>query len=156
VARFVLLASIVVGLLIVNAAPVAASDSTQADRIIATAMNQRGDPWVHYAKGPDKFDCVGLVLFAFKQQGLQDKIGGYRSPGGYYNWFRERGLVTRDMSKARPGDLIIWGDNEHAGIYLGGGMAVSALLNPYGVSKHKVYGYVPLRVKGFLRVNISR
>jgi cell wall-associated NlpC family hydrolase len=156
VARFVLLASIVVGLLIVNAAPVAASDSTQADRIIATAMNQRGDPWVHYAKGPDKFDCVGLVLFAFRQQGLQDKIGGYRSPGGYYNWFRERGLVTRDMSKARPGDLIIWGDNEHAGIYLGGGMAVSALLNPYGVSKHKVYGYVPLRVKGFLRVNISR
>jgi cell wall-associated NlpC family hydrolase len=156
VARFVLLASIVVGLLIVNAAPVAASDSTQADRIIATAMKQRGDPWVHYAKGPDKFDCVGLVIYAFGQNGLKEKIGGNRSPGGYYNWFRARGLVTRDMSKARPGDLIIWGDNEHAGIYLGGGMAVSALLNPYGVSKHKVYGYVPLRVKGFLRVNISR
>ena len=156
VARFVLLASIVVGLLVVNVSPVAASDSSQADRILSTALNQRGDRYQHYAKGPDRFDCVGLLIYAFNQNGLKDKIGGNRSPGGYYNWFRERGLVTRDMSKARPGDLIIWGQNQHAGIYLGDGMAVSALINPYGVSKHRVYGYLGLKVKGFLRVNISR
>jgi cell wall-associated NlpC family hydrolase len=156
VARFVLLASILVGLLIVNVSPVAATGSSQADRVTAVALNQRGDPWRHYAKGPDKFDCVGLLLFAYNQNGLKDKIGGYRSPGGYYNWFRDRGLVTQDMSKARPGDLIIWGRNQHAGIYLGDGMAVSALINPYGVSKHKVYGYIGMKVKGFLRVNIER
>jgi cell wall-associated NlpC family hydrolase len=156
VARFALLASILVGLLVVNAAPVAASDLSQADRVVGTALRQRGDPYRHYAKGPDRFDCVGLVIFAFNQNGLKDKIGGYRSPGGYYNWFRDRGLVTRDMSRARPGDLIIWGSNQHAGIYLGDGMAVSALINPYGVSKHRVYGYLGLKVKGFLRVNISR
>jgi cell wall-associated NlpC family hydrolase len=156
VARFALLASILVGLLVVNAAPVAASDSSQADRVVNTALNQRGDRYRHYAKGPDRFDCVGLLIYAFGQNGLKEKIGGNRSPGGYYNWFRERGLVTRDMSKARPGDLIIWGANTHAGIYLGDGMAVSALINPYGVSKHKVYGYIGMKVKGFLRVNIER
>ena len=156
VARFVLLASIVVGLLVVNVSPVAAADSSsQADRIVNTALHQRGDRYLHYAKGPDRFDCVGLLIYTFNQNGLKEKIGGNRSPGGYYNWFKARGLVTRDMSKARPGDLIIWGDNVHAGIYLGNGMAVSALINPYGVSRHKVYGYIGMRVKGFLRVNIS-
>ena len=91
VARFALLASILVGLLIVNVSPVAATDSSQAERVTNTALNQRGDPWRHYAKGPDRFDCVGLVLFAYNQNGLKDKIGGYRSPGGYYNWFNDHG-----------------------------------------------------------------
>jgi cell wall-associated NlpC family hydrolase len=155
-ARFALLASILSALLVLNAAPVAADGATQFQRVEQTALNKLKDPWKHFAKGPDKFDCVGFVWFAYNQNGLKDKIGGYRGVGGYYNYFHSRGLVTRDMSKARPGDLIIWGNNVHVGIYLGNGMAVSALINPYGVSKHKVYGYLGLHVKGFLQVSIDR
>jgi cell wall-associated NlpC family hydrolase len=156
VTRFVLLASVIGALLVLSAAPVAAGSTTQLQRVESTALNQLKDPWKHFAKGPDKFDCVGFVWFAYNQNGLKDKIGGYRGVGGYYNYFKSRGLATRDMSKAKPGDLIIWGNNVHIGIYLGNGMAVSALINPYGVSKHKVYGYLGLHVKAFLRVNIDR
>jgi cell wall-associated NlpC family hydrolase len=154
-ARFALLASILVAALVLNTAPVAAAGS-QADRVLNVALNQLGDPWKHYAKGPDKFDCVGFVFFSYNQNGLKERIGGYRSVKGYFSWFKSRGLVTSDMSKARPGDLIVWGRYQHIGMYLGNGIAVSALVNPYGVSKHKVTGYIGMGVKGFLRVNIDR
>jgi cell wall-associated NlpC family hydrolase len=154
-ARFVLLASIVAGLIVTTAAPVAA-EGTELSRIVDVAKAQIHDPWKHFAKGPDKFDCVGYVWFVYNQNGLKDKIGGYRGVGGYFKWFKDRGLVTTDMTKANPGDLIVWGRNEHIGMYLGDGMAISALINPYGVSIHKVVGYIHMRVKGFLHTDIQR
>lgn len=157
-ARFALLASILVATLVLNTAPVAAATTSgsQADRVVSVGLNQLGDPWKHYARGPHRFDCVGFVFFAYNENGLKERIGGYRSVKGYFSWFKSRGLVTSDMSKARPGDLIVWGRYQHVGMYLGNGMAVSALVNPYGVSKHKVTGYIGMGVKGFLRVNIDR
>ena len=155
-ARFALLVAVLVGALVINAAPVAAAGGTEAARVLNVGLNQLGDPWRHYAKGPDKFDCVGFVWFAFNQNGLKERIGGYRGVKSYFSWFKSRGLVTTDMSKARPGDLIVWGRYKHIGIYLGNGIAVSALVNPYGVSKHKVKGYIGMGVKGFLRVNLER
>ena len=153
--RFALFACILSGLLITTAAPVAA-EGTELSRVIAVGKAQLKDPWKHYAKGPDKFDCVGFVFFAYNHNGLKDRIGGYRGVGGYLNWFKNRGLTTRDATKARPGDLIVWGDNTHIGMFLGDGMAISALINPYGVSIHKVTGYIGMRVKAYLRVNIER
>lgn len=156
VARFALLASILIGLLVANAAPVAARE-TQLSKILGTAKAQLGDPWKHYAKGPNRFDCVGFVWFTYNQQGLKDLIGGYRGVGAYYSWFQERGLVTTDASKARPGDLIVWGRNKHLGIYLGPDQAISALVNPYGVSIHPIRkSWIGMGVKGYLRVDIER
>lgn len=156
VARFALLAGILAGLLVASAAPVAA-EQTELNQIVTTAKEQVGDPWKHYAKGPDKFDCVGFVFFAYNEHGLKLRIGGYRGVGAYYNWFRERGLVTTDASKARPGDLIVWGKNQHVGIYLGPDRAISALVNPYGVSVHPIRkSWIGVGVKGYLRVDIER
>ena len=157
-ARFALLASVLVAALVLNTAPVAAATTSgaHADRVINVALNQLGDPWKHYARGPHRFDCVGFVFFSYDQNGLKERIGGYRSVKGYFSWFKSRGLVTSDMCKAQRGDLIVWGNFKHVGLYLGDGMAVSALVNPYGVSKHKVKGYIGMGVKGFLRVNIDR
>lgn len=143
------------GLLITTAAP-AAAEGTELSRVVTVAKAQLRDPWKHFAKGPDKFDCVGFVWFAFNQNGLKDRIGGYRGVGGYFKWFKMRGLVTTDASKARPGDLIVWGRNTHIGIFLGDGMAISALINPYGVAIHRVTGYIPIRVKAYLRVSLER
>ena len=156
-ARIALLVSVLIATLLLNAAPAAAVTSgSQADRVLDVAVHQLGDPWKHFAKGPNRFDCVGFVFFSYNQNGLKDKIGGYRGVKSYFSWFKSRGLVTNDMSKAQPGDLIVWGNYKHIGIYMGNGMAVSALINPYGVSKHKVKGYIGMGVKGFLRVSIDR
>jgi cell wall-associated NlpC family hydrolase len=153
VARFVLLGSILASLLLATAAPVAAA-GTELDRVIATATAQRGDRWVHYAKGPDKFDCVGFVFFSFDQNGLKERIGGYRGVKGYFKWFQSRGLAG--LTNPLPGDLIVWGKFQHIGIYLGNGMAISALINPYGVKIHPVTGYIGMKVKAYLHTQIGR
>jgi len=150
VSRPALLIALLVGLMLITATPVAAG-TTQADRVIAVAKNQIGDPWVHYAKGPHAFDCVGLVWYAFKKNDLATKIGGYRSVRGYFNWFRDRGLVS---SKGRRGDLVVWGRMQHIGINLGDGKSISALTT--GVRVHPTKGYLTISFKAFLRTRITR
>lgn len=71
------------------------------------------------AKGPDKFDCSGLVYWVYKQEGIVVPVStdGYRS---YKNSSNEI-----DWSEAQPGDILIVFSGEngrtygHAGIYLG-------------------------------------
>jgi cell wall-associated NlpC family hydrolase len=157
VARFVLLGSILASLLVMTAAPVAADETTgtQLDRVVATAKSKLGARWVHYAKGPDRFDCVGFVFWAFNENGLKDNIGGYRGVKGYFKWFQERGLAG--TSNPQPGDLIIWGKFTHIGIYLGPDLAISALINPYGVSVHPIRrDWIGMSVKAYLHTQIER
>jgi cell wall-associated NlpC family hydrolase len=148
--RLAALAAILAALMVITAAPVAAGTS-EADRVIAVAKKQIGDPWVHYAKGPDAFDCVGLVWYAFKKNDLAKRIGGYQGVRGYFNWFRDRGMVS---TSGRPGDLVVWGKMKHIGINLGDGKSISALTN--GVKVHPTKGYLNVSFKAFLRVRISR
>lgn len=122
--------------------------------VFQVAHSKIGDRWVHFAKGPDKFDCVGFVWYAFNQNDLQSHIGGYRGVKGYYDWFKARGLVA--TSNPQPGDLIIWGNFTHLGIYIGDGQAISALINPWGVKVHPVSGWIPMRVKAYLHTQLTQ
>lgn len=156
VRQFALLTSIIVGLIVASAAPVAAKQHrTEAEKVIAIATAQVGARWRFAATGPDEFDCSGLVTFAFRETGLIDRVGGKRrTAAGFYKYFNDLGLA--DKLNPQPGDIIIWGKNKHAGIYIGDGMAVSALINPHGVSIHPVKGYVPIKVKAYLHVSLER
>jgi len=149
-ARPALFSSMALAFLIGTATPVAAG-STEVSRVVSVAKNQIGDPWVWGKVGPDKFDCVGLVYYAFKQAGVSARIGGYRGVKGYRDWFASRGRLSR--TTGRRGDLVIWGNNQHLGIYLGRGRAISALTS--GV---KIHGLHTLTVgfSTFLRVRLDR
>src|SRR3954454_13177469 len=110
--------ALLAGLLIVSAiglpSPVAASTAptTELQRIVSIAQNQLGDRYSFAATGPSSFDCSGFVYFVYKQAGLLDRIGGARrTVAGYHNWFSTHGTVTRGISTARPGDLLVWGTN---------------------------------------------
>lgn len=147
--------ALITGLLLASIQSVAAAEpQTEAEKVIATAMAQLGDPWKHYATGPDAFDCSGLVFYSFKMNGLKDRIGGYRSARGYYKWFRNRGKA--DMQAPRLGDLIVWGKFQHVGIYIGDDMAISTLTTKSGVSVHPVKGYLGIKVRAYLHVDITR
>jgi peptidoglycan DL-endopeptidase CwlO len=136
-----------------SAAPVAAGSEFQAMAGIARA--QVGDRFLLGAEGPRRFDCSGLVYFAFKQAGLLDRVGGQRRLArGYLQWFRERGLASR--SNPRPGDLVVWGRGKHIGIYLGDGKAISAVVNPYGVKVHPVKGWLRMEFTTYLHVRLNR
>jgi cell wall-associated NlpC family hydrolase len=107
-------------------APVAAA--SPADRVIAIAMAERGSPWVYGASGPSAFDCSGLVYYAFRRAGQLDAIGNgrYRSGSALLRWARAHHLTT---SHGRRGDVAVWGNGSHVGIYLGGGRVISTLVS---------------------------
>jgi cell wall-associated NlpC family hydrolase len=136
--------------------PATASTQTEAQHIISVAKSRLGDRYASGATGPGSFDCSGYVYWVYKQAGLLDRIGGARrTVAGYHNWFLNHGTVYRSLAYARPGDLLVWGDNHHTGIYLGNGYAISALINPWGVTIHHVGG-ISLRLTAVLHVRISR
>ncbi len=118
------------------AAPAAAADPSEASQVIQIARAQIGDPWRYGATGPSAFDCSGLVIYAYKAAGDLSLIGGgnLRSASALYQYFRGRGKTS--TTTATPGDLVVYGNGSHIGIYLGGGLAISTLRG--GVRVHGV------------------
>jgi len=156
-------ALLLAGLLIVAAiglpspAAAATAPQTEASRIISIAKSRLGDRYSFDATGPASFDCSGFVYYVFKQAGLLDRIGGARrTVAGYHDWFDTHGTVTHSLSTAQPGDVLIWGVDHHTGIYVGGGYAISALINPWGVTRHPVIGWINLKLTSVLHVNLTR
>lgn len=138
------------------AAPTAAAGTpkTQAEQVVATARAQIGDHWKHRAKGPNRFDCSGLVWYAFHEHDLHLLIGGYRSVAGYFRYFKNLGLVSK--TNPHVGDLVVWGSNQHIGIYIGDGKAISTLTTRRGVTVHAVKGYLGVPLKAYLHTEITR
>ena len=95
--------------------PLAPNVGTTALR---AALTQRGKPYVWGAAGPDAYDCSGLVVWAFAQEGisLPHYTGSLWNSGMH---------VSRDQLE--PGDLVFFfADISHVGIYLGNGLMVDA------------------------------
>jgi cell wall-associated NlpC family hydrolase len=132
-------------------ATVKAADPTEA--VIAAAMQYLNHPYQMGAEGPKYFDCSGFVYRAFSDAGELPRIGGMRlRAAGYMQYFVSRGRFTKDASQALRGDLVVYNNGEHIGIYLGDGKVISALINPWGVSIHSLHG-VHEKVSYFLHVN---
>jgi cell wall-associated NlpC family hydrolase len=132
--------------------PIASAAEPHAAEVIAEARSHLGARYRWAAEGPRFFDCTGLVLRSFADSGLLGRVGGWknRSASAMYQWFRRKGLTSR--TEGRPGDVIIWGGGSHAGIYLGSGLAISALRE--GVRIHRVNA-VTARFTAFARTNLS-
>lgn len=155
-------ALLLAGLLIVAAiglpSPVTASApaQTEADQILAIAAAQIGDKYSFASTGPTTFDCSGFVHYVFKQAGLLDRIGGKRrTVASLHKWFSQNGTVSHSLADALPGDLLVWGRNHHTGIYVGEGYAISALINPWGVTRHKVH-WLRMKLTAVLHVQLTR
>jgi cell wall-associated NlpC family hydrolase len=93
------------------------------------------------------------VIYSYKVAGDLALIGNgnYRSASALYKYFRDRGKTSR--TSATPGDLVVWGNGSHIGIYLGGGMAISTLNS--GVRVHAVNA-VTASFTAYLRTGISQ
>jgi len=85
---------------------------------LRAALSRRGDPYVWGAAGPGAFDCSGLVVWAFAQEGitLPHYTGDLWNSGMH---------VSRD--NLEPGDLVFFfADLSHVGMYIGNGLMVDA------------------------------
>ena len=157
--RAVLLVGVVLTFVVALPSPVAAASSTQtqADQIISIAESRLGDKYSFASTGPMTFDCSGFVHYVYKEAGLLDDIGGGRKTvAGLHQWFNANGSTSKTLADAQPGDVLIWGRNQHTGIYIGNGYAISALINPWGVTKHPVNGWIHMKLTAVLHVDITR
>ena len=90
-----------------------ATDTTRSS-VVVSALAQQGKPYRSGAKGPDAFDCSGLIYYVFKQHRIfLPPPAEAQGRAGYE--------VGRDS--ALPGDLVLFKTDSdfHIGIVIGGG-----------------------------------
>ncbi|MFJ8719753.1 C40 family peptidase [Streptomyces violaceus] len=89
--------------------------------VIKAAMGKVGRPYVWGATGPNSFDCSGLMVWAYKQQGVNlprtsQSMASFGQPVSAKN--------------IKPGDLVTsnWGSgpSSHVGMYVGNGKILHA------------------------------
>ncbi|MFJ2743945.1 NlpC/P60 family protein [Streptomyces sp. NPDC087440] len=82
------------------------------------ASTKMGSPYSWGSKGPNSFDCSGLVYWAFKQVG--------RTVGSSTYTQVNDGPKIYNKSDLRPGDLVFFSGLAHVGFYAGNGMSLHA------------------------------
>jgi peptidoglycan DL-endopeptidase CwlO len=92
--------------------------NTVGAQALHAALTRVGDPYIWGAAGPGQFDCSGLVVWAFAQEGiaLPHYTGDLWNSGVH--------VARNDLE---PGDLVFFfADISHVGIYIGNGLMVDA------------------------------
>ncbi len=102
------------------------------------AVQFEGCGYKYSSKGPDKFDCSGLVYYVLKNFGIT--FGHSTSTYNTVEKAKEFGTVIKDMSKAKEGDIVAW--NGHAAIYLGNGKCIHAMNERKGVIINNVEDFI--------------
>ena len=89
-----------------------------ANTALQAALSRRGDEYVWGAAGPSTFDCSGLVVWAYAQEGISLPHSS-----------QSLATMGQAVSKAnlQVGDLVFFGDPvHHVGFYVGNGLMLNA------------------------------
>lgn len=100
----------------------AAEPAPSGGGVLGVAASYVGSPYQLYGTPPNSFDCSGFTWWVYNQAGISVP----KSVAG------QRGAVT-PVSNPQPGDLVIYNDWHHVGIYAGNGMTYEALNPSTGV-----------------------
>ncbi len=100
------------------------SVGSERDRIVAEAKKHLGKPYTQTNPtrlGPNAFDCSGLAYYVFKTVTGRDIDN--------VTWKQEYKGTMINVSDAKPGDLIFWGERGktyHVAIYIGNNQYIHA------------------------------
>ena len=99
------------------------AESGVGGRAAAAALTKQGAPYGWGATGPDRFDCSGLMVWAYAQEGKSiPRTSQAQLSGG----------TPVPMDQLEPGDVIgYYPGVTHVGMYIGDGQVVHA--STYGV-----------------------
>lgn len=118
----------------------APAPNSGAAAAIAFAKAQLGEPYQWAAAGPNRWDCSGLTMMAWR-------AGGISLPhfsGAQY----DQGTPI-SIGDARPGDLLFWSYNgrpsgiHHVALYLGNGSFIEAPHTGADVRYNTIYNEYP-------------
>jgi cell wall-associated NlpC family hydrolase len=116
---------------------------TAAGKAIRVAMAQRGDMYLWGAVGPTRFDCSGLMLYAWKQAGKSLP----RTSAQQRLWTR-----TVAFQNKKPGDMTFY--NGHVAMYVGFSHGQHWMI--HAPRSGQPVQVVPLRTSGLLKVGRVR
>ena len=94
----------------------AASKLSASQKIVNTAKQYLGVPYVWGCATPDGFDCSGLTSYVYRKA-LGKEIGRTA-----YNQMANGKSIP--VSQAKVGDVLVFFGGEHVGIYLGDGQFI--------------------------------
>jgi peptidoglycan DL-endopeptidase CwlO len=85
--------------------------------IVGAALSYLGTPYVLDGASRSGIDCSGLIMVAYQAVGI-----------GLSHYVPTQDSAGHAISAAdaRPGDLVVFDDEEHVGMYLGNGLLVAA------------------------------
>lgn len=87
------------------------------DQVYQVGQQYLGVPYVYGGADPSGFDCSGLVMFVYAQFGIS-------LPHSVTSQSQLGTVISQ--ADAQPGDLVIFGDLSHDGIYAGNGNILHA------------------------------
>lgn len=129
--------------------------------VLNVALTKVGSTYVLGAKGPNRFDCSGLVYWAIKE--IDPALGRnlYTSAGYQYKYCKDNGYLVGE-SEIQPGDLIFWykpncscgakyAEVHHTGFYLGDGMILDASSSNGRVIIRKLFDGSSYKVLAYAR-----
>lgn len=103
--------------------------------VVSVALAQLGKPYGWGATGPNQFDCSGLMVYAYAQNGVAiPRTSQAQLAGG----------APVALSDLQPGDIIgYFPGTTHVGMYIGNGMIVHS--SDYGIPIQVVpYNSMPI------------
>jgi peptidoglycan DL-endopeptidase CwlO len=107
-----------------------------AMKAVQTAAAQIGDPYRWGAEGPDRFDCSGLTMYAWR-------AGGVSLP--HSSRAQYSSLPHVSLSELAPGDLVFSGSPiHHVAIYEGDGVVIAAPHSGESVRRQSVWSLNPV------------
>jgi cell wall-associated NlpC family hydrolase len=88
-----------------------------SEQVLQVAAKYVGTPYIFGGSNPRGFDCSGLIMFVYSQFGvpLPHSVTGQARLG-----------IKIAPSDALPGDLVVYNDHGHSGIYAGNGQMYHA------------------------------
>ena len=104
------------------AATATLSRAAKVQRLISTARAEIGKPYLWGSKGPNSFDCSGLMYYTFKNA-LGITLGGYTGT-------QQNNGTRISMSQVQAGDLIFWATNGtpyHVALAIGNNQYINAV-----------------------------
>ncbi|QNN51195.1 NlpC/P60 family protein [Nocardioides mesophilus] len=111
-----------------------------AQRAIAFAKAQLGEPYQWGATGPSSWDCSGLTMGAWRE-------GGISLP--HYSVAQYDAGTPISASELRPGDLVFWSSSSspsgihHVALYIGNGQIIHAPRTGRPVAIDDMYYWIP-------------